>query len=122
MSFNLRLFLVILHAAFVVAMGVQSALDTPHHYTPPGHQVLASAAGDEQTQTAGDLIQAADDESSASQHETETSVDHAMIGPGPLAGLPPLRAQTSLDLTADGLPGGRPAATIERPPRAVLAA
>ncbi len=114
-----------IHAAFVVAMSLQSALDTPHHYTPPAYQAEA-AVGDQGDVGPGNLgqdqIQIAAEDASNAQHETETSVDHAMIGPDAVVGLPPLRARSHLDLTTAGLPGSRPATTIERPPRAILAA
>lgn len=115
MLFNLRLFLVIIHAAFVVAMSVQSALDTPHHYAPP-----AVAAG-AQIDLGEDLLASAE-ETSTGQHETETSVDHAMIGPDAVAALPSPAARTYAGAHGFGQPAGRPATTIDRPPRAILAA
>lgn len=115
MSFNLRLFLVIIHAAFVLAMGVQSSLDTPHHYAPP-----AVTTG-EQVDLGEEMLASAE-EASTSQHETETSVDHAMIGPDGAASLPPLGAHSYISAYDAGLPADYSAATLERPPRAVLAA
>lgn len=114
-SFNLRLFLVIIHAAFVLAMSVQSSLDAPHHYAPPavtmGQQI-----------DLGDEMLVSAEEASTSQHETETSVDHAMISPETTAALPPLGAQSYLGAHDAGLPASPSATTLERPPRVILAA
>ncbi len=115
MSFNLRLFLVIIHAAFVLAMSVQSSLDAPHRYAPPTVTV-----GEQLEQ--GEEMLASAEEASTSQHETETSVDHAMITPDTMAALPPRGAQSYIGAHDAGLPAGHPAATLERPPRAALAA
>ena len=114
-SFNLRLFLVIIHAAFVLAMSVQSSLDVPHHYAPP-----AVTMGEQLD--LGEEMLASAEEASTSQHETETSVDHAMISPDATQALPSLGAQTYVGVDSSGLPAGSSTTTLERPPRTVLAA
>lgn len=115
MSFNLRLFLVIIHAAFVLAMSVQSSLDAPHHYAPP-----AVAAG--QQLDLGEEMLASAEDASTSQHETETSVDHAMISPDTVSALPPRGGHIYIGAHDAGRHVGHAAATLERPPRIVLAA
>lgn len=115
MSFNLRLFLVITHAAFVLAMSVQSSLDAPHHYAPP-----AVTMGEQLD--LGEEMLALAEEASASQHEAETSVDHAMISPDAMQALPPLGAQTYVGVDSSGLPAGSSTTALERPPRAALTA
>lgn len=115
MSFNLRLVLVALHAAFVLAMSVQASLDTPHRYAPP-----AVAAG-EQVDLGEDGLAAAEDVT-AGQHETEASADHAMIGPVAVTVPPPQGVQAYGGAHGPGLPAGHAAAALERPPRPLLAA
>jgi hypothetical protein len=114
-SFNLRLFLVIIHAAFVLTMSVQSSLDAPHHYAPPAMTTGQQLDLDKE-------MQVSSEEASTSQCESETSVDHAMISPGGVASPPPQGAHRYIGAHDAGLPAGHSAATIERPPRAVLAA
>lgn len=108
-----------IHAAFVVAMSVQSALDTPHHYAPPAHQAVATMG---EALDLGEEMLASAEEASASQHETETSVDHAMIRPDITTAPPPLGAQGYIGAHDAGHPADYAAATLERPPRTVLAA
>lgn len=112
MLLDLRRLLTLAIAMLVMAIGVQSAVNTPPDLTQADAIFAPAMVGDVEAPVIG-----GDDALNDLQHEYEASAEHALVVSDGLPGGPTTSTRAGIGEREQGLTSSRAAGGLDRPPR-----